>query len=155
MKDDPFSSDGGADHTVLRPTPGGRRRESGTGPAPGARPSAAAVLQRVDASDTNPLTGAAAPLIALAGQLRNTMSHPDPDGLFRHVAQEIKNFEAAATKAGAPPDTVLAGRYALCTLIDEVVLNTPWGSQSTWASQTLLNLFHKEGWGGEKFFQMV
>jgi type VI secretion system protein ImpK len=91
----------------------------------------------------------------LAGQLRNTFSHSDPGGLFRHVALEIKNFEAAAAKAGAAPDAVLAARYALCTLIDEIVLNTPWGSQSAWASQTLLNLFHKEGWGGEKFFQMV
>jgi type VI secretion system protein ImpK len=35
------------------------------------------------------------------------------------------------------------------------VLNTPWGSRSVWASQTLLNLFHNEGWGGEKFFQIL
>jgi type VI secretion system protein ImpK len=103
----------------------------------------------------NPLIGAAAPLLALASQLRNTLNHSDPGALFRHVGQEIKNFEAAAAKAGAAPDAVLAARYALCTLVDEIVLNTPWGSQSTWASQTLLNVFHREGWGGEKFFQMV
>jgi len=158
MTDDPFFSGGGDDRTLLRPKPGGRRREGGTqmpqgGVAHRAAPSAA--LLRADASDVNPLAGAAAPLLALAGQLRNTFSHVDPGGLFRQVAQEIKDFEAAAAKAGAKPDAVLAGRYALCTLIDEIVLNTPWGSQSVWANQTLLNLFHKEGWGGEKFFQMV
>jgi type VI secretion system protein ImpK len=32
------------------------------------------------------------------------------------------------------------------------VLSTPWGSQSPWSEQTLLSIFHKETWGGEKFF---
>jgi type VI secretion system protein ImpK len=83
------------------------------------------------------------------------VSHPDPGGLFAQVAQEIKVFEAAANASGARHEVVLTARYALCTLLDEVVLNTPWGSQSVWASNTLLNLFHSEGWGGEKFFQIL
>ncbi|HEU4617906.1 MAG TPA: type IVB secretion system protein IcmH/DotU [Gammaproteobacteria bacterium] len=165
--DDTFFGIGGAggdDRTVLRPTPGGRGRQ---GQAPASRPSAppprgsasvsasAAALQRTDASDVNPLAGAAAPLLALAARLRGTLHHPDPAGLFRQVAQEIKSFEAAAHAAGARNEHVLTARYALCTLLDEAVLNTPWGSQSVWASQTLLNLFHNEGWGGEKFFQIL
>jgi len=50
---------------------------------------------------------------------------------------------------------VLASRYVLCTLLDEIVLATPWGNQSAWTSQTLLNAFHNEGWGGEKFFLIL
>jgi type VI secretion system protein ImpK len=127
-----------------------------TAPAADPRaPGSAASLQRTDASDVNPLAGAAAPLLALAARLRSTVHHPDPAGLFRQTAQEIKSFEAAAHAAGARNEHVLAARYALCTLLDEAVLNTPWGSQSVWASQTLLNLFHNEGWGGEKFFQIL
>lgn len=176
-----FGIGGGDDRTVLRPTPGGRGRQ---GQAPSSRtaasaappqavgasasaagafapsgafagPGSAAPLQRTDASDMNPLAGAAAPLLALAARLRSTVHHPDPAGLFRQTAQEIKTFEAAARAAGARNEHVLTARYALCTLLDEAVLNTPWGSQSVWASQTLLNLFHNEGWGGEKFFQIL
>ena len=101
------------------------------------------------------MTAAAASLLALASKLRTAVSHPDSSALFRHLADEIRRFESAAQAAGAAPDVVLASRYSLCTLLDEVVLNTPWGSQSVWINQTLLNLFHKEGWGGEKFFQIV
>ena len=155
--DDTFFGSGGDDRTVLRPTPGGRPSPGASAarpPPPGAHGNVAP-LQRTDSSDVNPLTGAAAPLLALAARLQATVSHPDPAGLFTHVAQEIKAFEAAARAANIRPEAVLTARYALCTLLDEVVLNTPWGSQSVWASQTLLNLFHNEGWGGEKFFQIL
>jgi type VI secretion system protein ImpK len=154
--DDTLFGSGGSDRTVLRPTPGGRPRP-GVAPARPAAvaPSGTAPLHRSDGSDANRLTGAATPLLALAARLRGTVSHADPGSLFRHVAQEVKTFEAAASAAGAPPAAVLTARYALCTLLDEAVLNTPWGSQSVWASQTLLNLFHNEGWGGEKFFQIL
>lgn len=160
MSDDTFFGGGGPtnDRTVLRPTPGGRGRAGGAprtvAPPPGA-PVPAGALHRTDAADVNPLAGAAAPLLSLAARLRTTVHHPDPAGLFRQVAQEVKNFEAAARAAGCRPEVVLTARYALCTLLDEAVLNTPWGSQSVWASQTLLNLFHNEGWGGEKFFQIL
>src|SRR5690606_37076980 len=60
-----------------------------------------------------------------------------------------------ARGSGEPPDHVLAARYLLCTALDETVLNTPWGSQSAWAEQTLLSTFHNETWGGEKFFQLL
>jgi type VI secretion system protein ImpK len=50
---------------------------------------------------------------------------------------------------------VLAARYALCTVLDEAVLNTPWGAQSDWSTQSLLVTFHREAAGGEKFFQIL
>jgi type VI secretion system protein ImpK len=156
--DDTFFGTKGDDRTVLRPMPGGRARAPAPAPArsaPSMPPPADARLPSTDAADINRLTGAAAPLLSLAARLRSTVSHPDPGSLFAQVAQEIKAFEAAANAAGIRPEFILTARYSLCTLLDEVVLNTPWGSQSVWASQTLLNLFHNEGWGGEKFFQIL
>jgi type VI secretion system protein ImpK len=154
--DDTFFGSGGDDRTVLRPTPGGRPRAGQASPRPTAVAlGGPAALPRADSADTNMLTGAAAPLLALAARLGGTLAHPDPAALFAQVTQEVKQFEAAARAAGIAPEAVLTARYALCTLLDEAVLNTPWGSQSVWASQTLLNLFHNEGWGGEKFFQIL
>lgn len=156
--DDTFfgSGGGGDDRTLLKPTPGGRGRRATQMPPAGAPPPVApGVLPRVDRSDTNALTAAATPLLSLAGRLASTTSHSDPASLSRHIVNEIQAFESAATSAGALPESVMTARYALCTLIDEIVLNTPWGSQSSWASQTLLSIFHKEAWGGEKFFQVL
>ncbi len=35
------------------------------------------------------------------------------------------------------------------------MLNTPWGAQSDWSTQSLLVTFHREAAGGEKFFQIL
>ncbi len=176
-EDDPFFGSGDSDRTILRPTPGGRR--SGPSPTPPQQPPSYAppppqqqpYSQPQPAADLspaaqpgavpdlsgglNPLTAAATTLLALMAQLRDSASHPDPAALFQHISQEIQQFEAAAHRRGESPDVVLGARYVLCTALDETILNTPWGSQSVWATQTLLGTFHNETWGGEKFYQLL
>jgi type VI secretion system protein ImpK len=125
-------------------------------PAPSREPAAqppAAVGQL--SGGLNPLTTAATTLLALVAQLRDSPHHPDPTNLFQHVGHELREFEGGARAQGESPDAVLAARYLLCTVLDETILNTPWGSQSVWATQTLLSAFHNETWGGEKFFQLL
>ncbi len=160
------------DRTVIRPRPGGGIPTPGAGgatpPPPPSPPGGAprppsgggpdAAEMRVDAIATgfrNPLVRAAVPLLVLAGQLRHTLEHPDPEGLRRRVIQEVSDFEARAARAGLPAQRVLPARYVLCAFIDEAVLSTPWGTQSTWSSQGMLITFHKEAWGGEKFFTLL
>ena len=174
--EDPFF--GGGDRTILRPRPGGRRpaapaqqpappAQSYTPPqsysqpsyasrsaAAPAQPQAPAAMAQISGG-LNPLTTAATTLLALLAQLRDSAHHPDPGALFQHIGHELQEFEGAARAQGESPDAVLAARYVLCTALDETVLNTPWGSQSVWASQTLLSSFHNETWGGEKFFQLL
>ena len=104
---------------------------------------------------TNPLLQAAVPLLVLAGRLRGQIANADVDSLRRQGIQEIRAFEERARRAEVPPEDVLAARYALCTAIDEGVLNTPWGAQSDWSIQSLLVTFHREAAGGEKFFQIL
>ena len=36
-----------------------------------------------------------------------------------------------------------------------MVLNTPWGSNSQWPSQSMLSTFHRETSGGQKFFTLL
>jgi type VI secretion system protein ImpK len=158
--DDPFGG-GGSDRTVMRPTPGGRKPRPGARPAAGAPPPAAGAAApaiapgQMAVSGVNELVAAAGPLFSLVGQLADTASHPNVDSLAAHVSQEINTFEATAKARGLEPELVLAARYVLCTLLDEIVLSTPWGAESSWGAQTLLIRFHKESWGGEKFFQIV
>jgi type VI secretion system protein ImpK len=67
----------------------------------------------------------------------------------------VRRFDDNLRRSNVPPELALPARYALCAFVDEAVLGTPWGSQSAWANQSLLVTFHKEAWGGEKFFQIV
>ncbi len=95
------------------------------------------------------------PLLVLAGRLRSQIANADVESLRRQAIQEIRTFEERARLADVPAEDVLAARYALCTVLDEAVLNTPWGADGNWSTQSLLVTFHREAAGGEKFFQIL
>jgi type VI secretion system protein ImpK len=164
---DPFAAFG-SDKTVIKPS-------AGRGPKPGAGPDAAPPAQgpggapgaggggrdvplAMDALMTgslNPLVAAAAPLLTAAPRIRTTARHPNPAGLKEALAEGIRKFEAQARADGLPNEQVIAGRYILCTLLDEMAASTPWGSGGAWSAQSLLVQFHNETWGGEKVFQLM
>jgi type VI secretion system protein ImpK len=162
--DDPFGNSYiDDDKTILRPVPGGRRPQTQTAspsdsplPRPAFTSGSSESLRAVCASATyNPIAGAAISLLSVVAQLRNTTLHPDIAGLRANVIEEIKQFEIKIKQQGVASEQVQAARYALCTLLDETVLNTPWGCNSLWSTQSLLVFFHKENWGGEKFFLIL
>ncbi len=103
----------------------------------------------------NPLVACASDLLAVAGELRGSASHRDPDGLRERLVRQMRDFEACARGRGLPESVVSPARYILCALLDEAILDTPWGSHSIWSKQGLLVSFHNETWGGEKFFDAL
>lgn len=119
----------------------------------GAVDTQAAHLQRF--RGVNPLVSSASTLLALMSKIRNTFSHNDVNGLYQRLSNEIKQFESRAKGEGERPEVVLAARYILCAALDELVLATPWGSESQWRQRTLLVAFHNEMGGGEKFFLIL
>ena len=162
----------------MRPAPGGRGMDAGTMPRPGGgggaqrpqqappppQPSSTQVRPAITEADTafinitrglNPLVNAAAPLIAVFEKTRGSMSHPNIGGLHKRLINEIRTFENSLRDQGYAPEVVLAARYVICSVLDETVLNTPWGSESAWAQRTLLSVFHNETSGGEKFFLIL
>lgn len=147
-----------SERTIIRPNPGGRRPEPTQGPAP-ARPTdaPAPISQTVDVPKTgiNPLVAAATPLLSLADRLRGSTAQNDVEGLHARVAREVREFEKQALASGCSQDAVRAGRYAICATIDDVVLNTPWGSRSVWAAKSMVGTFHNETSGGERFFDIL
>lgn len=103
----------------------------------------------------NPLIIAAAPLLQLIGRLRSTYSQPNVDDLRERTIGQIRAFEAAARNGGVPMDQLRPAHYAICASIDDVVLNTPWGSQGGWAARSLVSTFHQEVRSGERFFDVM
>ncbi len=182
---DPFAEPDDTDKTVIKPNPGGRRTAPAqpappqpqaqpapdpAAPAPGADafgvPSAAAAQPSTSSGSTpeatelvmtgmNQLNACAAPLFSLISRIRNRAQHMDPDKLRESVVSEVRGFENRALQAGIPAQTVKIARYALCATLDDVVLNTPWGGQSSWGLQSMVGTFHRETVGGDRFYDLL
>jgi type VI secretion system protein ImpK len=154
MSDDPFA-ESPEEATVVRPMPGGRPSAvpgAARGPAPKAPPGPVLPLPAVGRS---PLLAAAAPLLATAIRIGERGSHPDPDQLRLSMVDAVREFEGRALATGLDTRSLRAARYALCATIDDLVLSTPWGSHSSWTSQSLTSTFHNEVFGGERFFEIL
>ena len=130
---------GNADRTVIIPTPGAARGAPTPPPAAGPAINSAATLnERIGlAHGLNPLVNSAATLLTLMIKLRTTMQHANVPDLHKRLTNEIKTFESKTRNAGIASDSVIAARYLLCSVIDEVVLNTPWGASSGWSQHSL------------------
>ena len=179
---DPFAEPDDNERTVIRPNPGGKRPTPGVAPqvpqnygqqdygqpqqpAPGPatgipqssiqRQSGGAEANAIASTGMNPLTALATPLLSLVSRIRNRAQHMDPEKLRQSVMAEVRGFENAALKAGEDAQKVKVARYALCATIDDVVLNTPWGEQSSWAMQTMVGTFHRETVGGDRFYDLL
>lgn len=142
-------------HTVLVPRPGAATvvpsANAGKIFTPNQAPAGGKTLE----VNAHSLSSAALTLLSLMATLQVAAQHDNVPNLHKHITEEIKRFERSAADTGADQNTILAARYLLCSAMDEIVLNTPWGSQSGWSQHSLLSLFHKETSGGEKSFAIL
>ena len=153
--DDPFANPEFSDHTVVKPIPGGRRKDLHK-PSDQPRPRASeGPVKLHHLGHLNPLEHAASGLLALLTRLSTFPDQVDTADLHALMTHEIHQFQKQALADGIDQKTVHTARYVLCTAIDEAVLNTPWGSDSGWAQKSLLSNFHQEVSGGERFFSIL
>lgn len=158
------------DQTVVRPSPGRRASQAPRQAIPSdnfdlpvmqGQPQSVmpqinpdVIVQHVG-PNINDLISCAATLLGVYSHLKNTMNHNDENGLSSRLINEIKLFEKHSKEFMIKPEIVLASRYILCTMLDEAIMNTPWGSSGQWSQHTLLSTFHNETAGGEKFFLLL
>ncbi len=151
MSDDPFAEPTDTDATLIRPRPGAR-----TASAPSAPAASAGAPVPVPEVGANALIAAAAPVLSAIGRISGERGRgPDPDRLKRGMVDAVRAFEQRAIATGLDTRSLRAARYALCATIDDVVLNTPWGSASSWTQQSLTSQFHNEVTGGDRFFEIL
>lgn len=150
-----------ADKTIVIPRPGGVQRAP-TKPrnedetlVPELNKTSGGVSFSVSGIGTNRIIDAATTLIALAVELRNTPVVNNVDLLHKQCLNQMRDFENQLRKADVEVDDISDARYCLCTVIDETVLNTPWGTNSMWSTKSLLSIFYKQTWGGEQFFALL
>lgn len=149
-----------SDKTIVIPRPGGVQRatkppaEDGT-VVPELNKASLGTSFSVSGIGTNPILDAATTLIALAVELRNTPVVNNVELLHKQCLNQMRDFENQLRKADIEMDDISDARYCLCTVIDETVLNTPWGTNSMWSTKSLLSIFYKQTWGGEQFFAIL
>jgi type VI secretion system protein ImpK len=169
-QDNPFGDPGDSERTVIRPRPG-----VGRGPAPqlpqaqqpGQPPRASAAapppiaaapspaLNNLPGPGINPVVDSAAALLALATRLRRARQPQNIAALRERVIAELKVFEQKIRGQSLQTNLIRAAHYAVCATIDDIVLNSPWGSQSLWTQQSLLSTFHTDVAGGDRFFDVL
>ena len=161
VQNDPFGND---DKTVLRPSPGGRlpnnsptlnRAPSPSPQAPIINYNDLAILGNLPTAGSTSLLDLVSAILSLAARLKVSVSYGPVDELKQKLAKQISEFESKAIASGISQEHVRMASYSLCSFLDETIQNTPWGAQSNWGHQSLLILFHKEAWGGERFFQLL
>lgn len=112
-------------------------------------------LDQLTMAGNNPLIAAGTPLIALAASLRTVLAQEETGRLRRIVIEELRRFQARARESKIGEEEVRYGHYALCALLDEVILSTPWGVSAGWGKQTLVATFHNEVVSGDRMFEVA
>lgn len=97
----------------------------------------------------------ASPLLSIVSQIKQLDGTLETEKLRQHIANLMTEFSNKIKKTNDDRDLVKRASYALCATIDEAILNTPWGENSGWSQKPLLSTFHKETYGGEKFYSML
>ncbi len=103
-----------------------------------------------DARRAQALRTSARPLIALATQLRRAVLEA-PEGMKRALAAAVARFERELAAAGWDERGIVAASYVLCTWVDEVAADTPWGA----GGAGLLERFHGERDGSAKVLRLL
>ncbi|SEM60389.1 type VI secretion system protein ImpK [Pseudomonas sp. ok272] len=103
----------------------------------------------------NPLVGAASGLLSEVVRLKHGAASENVQALNQRLGNDLDTFVTCAERAGVDNSLVMSARYVLCTVLDEAVVTTPWGKESQWSQMSLLSRFHRETFGGEKFFRVL
>lgn len=101
-----------------------------------------------------PLAAAAAPMLDLCGILA-TQAPADVEQLRLDVLREINKFEIRIAPLQLTTNIIRISKYVLCATIDDLVLNTAWGSRSIWTKRSLVATVFGETWGGDRFFDIL
>lgn len=143
--------------TVIRPRPGGQLQASdATQIKPRTNPNRQPLeLRETPCFGRASLSDAAVSLLDLAARVGQLQGKVDVEALHGQACRLVRGYEARAKAANLGPKRIQAGRYMLCSLIDEMVLHTSWGEHSIWSQKSLLRTFHRETYGGERVFGLI
>ena len=156
MSDNPFSEPDDSDRTVIRPAPAAAVRAAARGRqrrAPHSAPHRGRCRHRYPATAR---TRSASASTRWSRRRRRCCScsvacaTPTPARTRRAAraghAADPRIRAGGARRAACRWSNSGPAHYALCASLDDVVLNTPWGSSGVWAARSLVSTFHRGGY---------
>ena len=152
-KDDPFGLENDAGRTRIRPVNRPRAAPTG-GPMRQTAPVAemgSARLRQARAGD-NPLTSAFSVLLGLAPELERATPPENPEVMRARFLDNLTYSRDSAVAQGVPLARADQGAWFVAALLDDLVLNTPWGAHSGWPRQPLVTELSGDVDAGERFF---
>lgn len=103
----------------------------------------------------NPLVDACSSIFSTSSQLKNIRSLRQLSSLQNELIQEINSFQALVKGHGYNTEYITVCRYVLCAFLDDIIANTPWGSDGRWDSYSLLDAFQQDIHHHDKFFGLI
>ncbi len=155
-KDDPFGLENDAGRTRIRPV--NRPQQVLTGRA-GTHDAA-----RVDRAPTrihqaragdNDLVSAFSVLLGLAPELERASAPENPDVLNSRFHDNLIFSRDTAVSSGVTGARADEAAWFVAAMLDDIVLNTPWGARSSWPRQPLVTQMSGDVDAGEKFFEKL
>ncbi|MEM9552338.1 MAG: type IVB secretion system protein IcmH/DotU, partial [Pseudomonadota bacterium] len=151
--DDPFGLENDAGRTRIRPV--NRPRPVMTGRAgtdQAARADAApARIQQSRAGD-NELVSAFSVPIGLAPELERAHPPENPEVLRARLHENLVFSRDLAVSKGLALPRADQAAWFVAALLDDIVMNTPWGGSSSWPNQPLVTQLSGDVDAGERFF---
>lgn len=103
----------------------------------------------------NPLVDAAAYLFSIMGKLKHIKSYKNLARLHKELIEEIENFQETLRTYSYSMENLAEyipiSCYALCMTLDDIILNTLWGSQGRWDEYRLVFSFSDQPLSHENF----
>ncbi len=154
------------DKTIIKPRPGRAAKQSVNPPQPDLSLNNGQTILQSQVSEynnkntvltisNNPLVDCAEDLLSICVQLPHAKVYDDIQALRKQCIELLKNYENSLKTHAIAEDMIESASYCLCCFIDEVVLNTSWGGNSSWASESLLSSYHNETSGGQYFYTLL
>lgn len=98
------------------------------------------------------IVSTASTIFALVTQIKQMPRMPQIVPLKNQLLKALEEYAQRMEALAISKETTGMGKYALCALIDESILSSPWGQQSGWANQGFVLQYYQDTKAGERFF---
>jgi type VI secretion system protein ImpK len=101
------------------------------------------------------VVSAAVPFLKMAHHLVTQPGNSQPEMLRQQIIAGLRDYERRLAGAQIPIEQARIAHYAICALLDDIILSTEWGPNSEFAHQSLAATFHMSVRGGERFYDLL
>ena len=159
-KSDPFGLANDAGRTRIRPPTSQQpavpsRPAQATQLSPSPAPAAAPLQLQRNRTVANPLVAAFAALLELAPELEAADPPRGVEELRVQLHSQLVASRDEAVRRGASMARADAATWNVAALFDDIVLNTPWGGDSSWPVQSLVATLYGDVNSGSQFFERL